>query len=85
MELDGLALVFKVVENKDGRSVTAEFVRDGKEITYSDVSIQDKYNFCMTCKNFVGVLANIILIETKHKDVNQQKEAEKKRKIYKLK
>lgn len=85
MELDGLALVFKVVENKDGRSVTAEFVRDGKEITYSDVSIQDKYNFCMTCKNFVGVLANIILIETKHKDGNQKKEAEKKCKIYKLK
>ena len=85
MELDGLALVFKVVENKNGRSVTAEFVRDGKEITYSDVSIQDKYNFCMTCKNFVGVLANIILIETKHKDENQQKEAEKKCKIYKLK
>ena len=85
MELDGLALVFKVVEDKDGRSVTAEFVRDGKEITYSDVSIQDKYNFCMTCKNFVGVLANIILIETKHKDENQQKEAEKKCKIYKLK
>ena len=82
MELDGLALVFKVVENKNGRSVTAEFVRDGKEITYSDVSIQDKYNFC---KNFVGVLANIILIETKHKDGNQQKEAEKKCKIYKLK
>lgn len=85
MELDGLALVFKVVEDKDGRSVTAEFVRDGKEITYSDVSIQDKYNFCMTCKNFVGVLANIILIETKHKDGKQQKEAEKKCKIYKLK
>ena len=40
MELDGLALVFKVVEGKDGRSVTAEFVRDGKEITYSDVSIK---------------------------------------------
>ena len=85
MELDGLALVFKVVENKDGRSVTAEFVRDGKEITYSDVSIQDKYNFCMTCKNFAGVLANIILIETKPKDGKHQKETEKKCKIYKLK
>lgn len=68
MELDGLALVFKVVEDKDGRSVTAEFVRDGKEITYSDVSIQDKYNFCMTCKNFAGVLAKIILIEGKAKE-----------------
>ena len=39
----------------------------------------------MTCKNFVGVLANIILIESKHKDGNQQKEAENKCKIYKLK
>ncbi len=85
MKLDGLALVFKLVEDKDGRSVTAEFVRDGKEITYSDVSIQDKYNFCMTCKNFAGVLANIILMETKPKDGKQQKEAEKKCKIYKLK
>lgn len=85
MKLDGLALVFKVVEDKDGRSVTAEFVRDGKEITYSDVSIQDKYNFCMTCKNFAGVLAHIILMDTKPKDGKQQKEAENKCKIYKLK
>lgn len=85
MKLDGLALVFKLVEDKDGRSVTAEFVMDGKEITYSDVSIQDKYNFCMTCKNFAGVLANIILMETKPKDGKQQKEAENKCKIYKLK
>nr|DAO30225.1 MAG TPA: hypothetical protein [Caudoviricetes sp.] len=85
MKLDGLALVFKVVEDKDGRSVTAEFVKDGKGITYSDVSIQDKYNFCMTCKNFAGALANIILMETKPKNDKQQKETEKKCKIYKLK
>ena len=30
MDLNGLALVFKVVEGKDGRSVTAEFVREKK-------------------------------------------------------
>lgn len=69
MELNGLAFVFKMTENEDGNvSITAEFVRDGKEITYSDVSIQDKYNFCMACKNFAGVLAKIILIEGKTKE-----------------
>lgn len=69
MELNGLALVFKFTEVEDDKcSITAEFVRDGKEITYQDVSIQDKYNFCMACKNFTGVLANIILIEGKDKE-----------------
>ena len=66
MELNGLAFVLKFTEGADNKCrITAEFVRDGKEITYSDVSIQDKYNFCMACKNFAGVLAKIILIEGK--------------------
>ena len=69
MELNGLAFVLKFTEGADNKcSITAEFVRDGKEITYSDVSIQDKYNFCMACKNFAGVLAKIILIEGKAKE-----------------
>ena len=69
MELNGLALVFKLTEEEDNKcSISVEFVRDGKEITYQDVSIQDKYNFCMACKNFAGVLANIILIEGKDKE-----------------
>lgn len=69
MELNGLAFVLKFTEGADNKcSITAEFVRDGKEITYSDVSIQDKYNFCMACKNFAGVLAKIILIEGKDKE-----------------
>lgn len=69
MELNGLALVFKLTEEEDNKcSISVEFFRDGGKITYSDVSIHDKYNFYMTCKNFAGVLANMILIEGKFKD-----------------
>lgn len=69
MELNGLAFVLKCTDGEDNNcNITAEFVRDGKEITYSDVSIQDKYNFCMACKKLAVVLANIILIDGKDKE-----------------
>lgn len=67
MEIKGLAMVFSVEEEKDGKKVSVGFVRDGKEITYADVSLRDKYNFCMTCKNMTGVLAKIILAENEAK------------------
>lgn len=74
MELNGLALVFKLTEEEDNKcSISVEFFRDGGgEITYSDVSIHDKYNFYMTCKNFAGVLANMILIEENSKMENNK-------------
>lgn len=61
----GLQLVFTLEEKGDKSGVTAEFMRDGKAITYGDVSLNDKYLFCKTCQNMMGVLANIILAEGK--------------------
>ena len=60
-------MVFSVEEEKDGKKVSVGFVRDGKKITYADVSFRDKYNFCMTCKNMTGVLAKVILAENEAK------------------
>lgn len=60
---DGLVLVLHQTKEEGQTSIDAKFMRDGNEITYSEVTTKEKYHFAEVCKQMMGCLANMVIAE----------------------
>ena len=60
---DGLVLVLHQTKEDGKTSIDAKFIRDGEEITYSEVTTEEKYHFADVCKNMMGCLAHMVIAE----------------------
>lgn len=56
--------IINITEDDNGQiTVDNSFMVDGKEATFSDVSLDDKYNMVQALKCSLGTLARITMIE----------------------
>lgn len=60
---DGLVLVLHQTKEEGQTSIDAKFMRDGNEITYSEVTTEEKYHFAEVCKQMMGCLAHMVIAE----------------------
>ena len=58
--------IINMTEDDNGHiSVDNSFMVDGKEATFSDVSINEKYNIVQALRGSLGTLAQITMVELK--------------------
>ena len=65
--------IINMTEDNNGQiTVDNSFMVDGKEATFQDVSLNDKYNIVQVLKQSLGTLAQITMIEMQAEQEKQK-------------
>lgn len=65
-------ITIKPLENVNGVQAETKFTVDGKEATFADVSLNEKYVIFESLKGSLGCLANILLSESKQNQKGEE-------------
>lgn len=66
--------IINMTEDDNGHvSADNSFSVDGKEATFADVSLEDKYNIIKALRISLGTLAKIVLTEMEGQKTNKKK------------